>query len=214
MDDLKKIIGNNISKLRKNYGLTQVEFAEKLNYSDKSVSKWERGESLPDIVVLKTIAKFFNVTIDVLTTEYKSDKALLMKSQKYKNVNRLIIALISFGGCWVVATLLFVMFRWFLESITSPEMVFLWTGNISLLVLLVFNFIWGRKIWSEIILSALLWYLATSIFITVNIASKWLIYIVCIPIQIVIILAFLMFSKKKNKKIEIENALEQKGNEE
>ena len=55
MEDIKKIISKNIQTLRKDADLTQSELAERLNYSDKAVSKWERGESVPDIVVLKQI---------------------------------------------------------------------------------------------------------------------------------------------------------------
>ena len=63
MEDLKDIISKNIIKFRKLSGLTQGELAEKLNYSDKAVSKWERSESLPDIVVLKQIADVFEVSV-------------------------------------------------------------------------------------------------------------------------------------------------------
>ena len=66
MEDLKHIIAKNICDLRTAKGMTQLELAEKLNYSDKAVSKWERGESVPDITVLKEIADLFDVTLDYL----------------------------------------------------------------------------------------------------------------------------------------------------
>jgi transcriptional regulator with XRE-family HTH domain len=66
MEDYKRIIANNITELRKAVPLTQAELAEKLNYSDKAVSKWERGESIPDVIVLKQIAELFGVTVDYL----------------------------------------------------------------------------------------------------------------------------------------------------
>ena len=52
MDNLNYIVSKNLSDLRKRNGLTQAELAEKLNYSDKAVSKWEKGESLPGVEVL------------------------------------------------------------------------------------------------------------------------------------------------------------------
>ena len=64
MDDLKQIIANNITKLRKEKNLTQIEFAQKLNYSDKAISKWERAESIPDIIILKQISDIFGISID------------------------------------------------------------------------------------------------------------------------------------------------------
>ncbi len=66
MDDLKRIIAKNIVELRKSMNWTQDEFSEKLNYSDKAVSKWERAESIPDVIVLKKIVDLFNVKIDYL----------------------------------------------------------------------------------------------------------------------------------------------------
>jgi transcriptional regulator with XRE-family HTH domain len=69
MSDLKTIIARNIIELRRKNNMTQLELAEKLNYTDKAVSKWERGESLPDIAVLKTIADMFGVGLDYLVSE-------------------------------------------------------------------------------------------------------------------------------------------------
>ena len=66
--ELKQVIADNVSSLRRDAGMTQAELAEKLNYTDKAVSKWERGESCPDITVLKTIAELFGVTVDYLIT--------------------------------------------------------------------------------------------------------------------------------------------------
>lgn len=57
-------IGLNIVRLRKAKGLSQKELAEKLNYSDKVISKWERGESLPDIIAIEAMSKFFGISID------------------------------------------------------------------------------------------------------------------------------------------------------
>ena len=61
MEDLKVIFAQNLIALRKQMKLTQIELAEKINYSDKAVSKWERGESIPDVSVLMVIANLFNV---------------------------------------------------------------------------------------------------------------------------------------------------------
>ena len=61
MEDLREIIAKNIADLRREQNLTQAELAARLNYSDKAVSKWERGESMPDITVLKEIADLFSV---------------------------------------------------------------------------------------------------------------------------------------------------------
>ena len=74
MNDLKQIIANNITTLRKVKNLTQLEFANELNYSDKAISKWERAESIPDVIVLKQIADLFGVTVDYLLKEHSADE--------------------------------------------------------------------------------------------------------------------------------------------
>ena len=75
MEDLKAIFAENLSALRKKKGWTQLELAERLNYSDKAVSKWERGESLPDVTILKKISQLFEVTVDYLL---EADNAVLV----------------------------------------------------------------------------------------------------------------------------------------
>ena len=64
MDDLKTVVGKNLASLRKQAKLTQIELAEKFNYSDKAVSKWEQGATLPDLETLKQLSDFYGVTID------------------------------------------------------------------------------------------------------------------------------------------------------
>lgn len=61
-------IGKTIADLRKSKGWTQVELAEKLNVSDKAVSKWENESGLPEISQFPTLAKLFDVSIDYLMT--------------------------------------------------------------------------------------------------------------------------------------------------
>ena len=73
-EDIKLIIANNIAKFRKEAKLTQAELAEKLNYSDKAISKWERGESLPDVIILNQIAQVFGITLDSLVSNKPEKK--------------------------------------------------------------------------------------------------------------------------------------------
>ena len=62
MNDLR--IKNSLIKIRKMHNLTQAQFAEKIGVSDKTVSKWECGNSIPDIIMLNQISKIFNVPIN------------------------------------------------------------------------------------------------------------------------------------------------------
>ena len=96
-NEFKQIVARNITKFRKANGLTQLELADKLNYSDKAVSKWERGESLPDVYMLNIIADLFGITLnDLISEETIAHKA----KGKFNNY---IIILLSVGLCWLIA---------------------------------------------------------------------------------------------------------------
>ena len=73
--EIRQNIATNISAMRNAAGMTQAQFAEKLNYTDKAISKWERGESVPDIAVLWKIADMFGVTVDWLISDHGSSEA-------------------------------------------------------------------------------------------------------------------------------------------
>ena len=99
MQDVKVIFAQNLISLRKQMKLTQIELAEKINYSDKAVSKWERGESIPDVTVLMTIASLFGVTLDFLVTEHAEPEVVAEQTSYAKAVkkrNRLLVAAITF----------------------------------------------------------------------------------------------------------------------
>ena len=66
-----KSIGNTIAALRKKRGLTQSELAEKLNVSNKAVSKWENGQGYPDISLFPALSSLFGVSIDYLMLQKK-----------------------------------------------------------------------------------------------------------------------------------------------
>ena len=61
-----KSIGEMISSLRKEKGMTQSELAEKMNVTDKAVSKWERDLSFPDVNSIPKLAEILNVSVDEL----------------------------------------------------------------------------------------------------------------------------------------------------
>ena len=73
MEELRRIISANIQRLRLRSGYTQQELAAELNYTDKAVSKWERGESVPDVSVLLKIVRLFGVTLDYLVTDHDAE---------------------------------------------------------------------------------------------------------------------------------------------
>lgn len=198
MNDLKPIIAKNIQDLRVSAGMTQIELAEKLSYTDKAVSKWERGESVPDISVLLRIAELFTVTVDYLVHEHTEARPV-KELGRDRIRNRGLITGISVALVWLVATLAFVS-----TDIASVEfsyrwLAFLWAVPASAIVWLVFNSIWFNKAINFLIISLLVWSLLAAVYITLILAGAdnwWILFVLGIPGQIII----LMWSGIKRRK--------------
>ena len=198
MKDLKFVIAKNIQKLRQEKGMTQLDLAEKINYSDKSVSKWERGESLPDVVVLKMIADLFEVTLDYLVEEeHKGQPATQQMMDKNYRRNCLIITGTSIFIVFLMATLIFgILFMFFPETL-YPWLCYVYAIPAAIIVWLVFNSIWFEPRKNFIIVSLLVWSLLIALYLTFSMSGFyiWPILLVGVPAQIII----WMWSKIKNK---------------
>ncbi len=192
MKELKSIIAENIAVLRKSKLMTQGDLAQKLNYSDKAVSKWERGESLPDIAVLKQIADLFEVTVDyLLTKDHKVYKEERREIKKRKKSNRLFITLICVVAVWLAAVIVFLNFDSFLSDLNGKWLTFVYAVPVSAVVSVIFNCIWGKRIFNIVLSSIICWSLIACIYLTVLIAANhnmWLLFILGAPIQIMILL--------------------------
>ena len=194
MQDLKEIIAANISALRTARKMTQFQLAELLNYSDKAVSKWERGESIPDVFVLKEIADYFGVSVDYLLTDKHEDfdreKA---RKDRALSKNRLIITCLAQGLVWLIATYVFIQIKFLapLSAVFPPWLCFIYAVPLGSVVLLVFNSVWGRPKLNYFIISLLVWSLLASFQLTtllVGGANVALVYVLGIPAQVIIFL--------------------------
>ena len=198
MQDLKFVIAKNIQKLRQEKGMTQLELAEKINYSDKTVSKWERGESLPDIVVLKTVADLFEVTLDYLVEEQHEGKPVT-KEVLDKNYRRncYIITGTSIFIVALMATLIFVILAMIFPGTSYPWLCYAYSVPAALIVWLVFNSIWFNPRKNFMIVSLLVWSLLLALYMTFSMLGFyiWPILLVGIPAQMIIV----VWSKLKNK---------------
>ncbi len=185
--DLNQIVANNIVELRKEAKWTQVELAEKLHYTDKAVSKWERGESIPELVTLKKIAEIFGVTIDYITSERPREEKKEFMLPKVIQVNRMLITGIVSSFVFIIATIIFVYGYLYLRR-SEFWTAFIWAVPVSMTLLIFFNRAWGKRKYSFYIYSVLLWSLITAIFIQTYQFDTWMLYIIGIPIQITTIL--------------------------
>ncbi len=199
MKDIKSIVARNISELRQSNNMTQLELAEKLNYSDKTISKWERAESTPDISILIEISELFGVTVDYLiSSDHREAKAVEAKREETK-YNRRAIAYISECVGWLVAIVAFIVTTLIVGGITFQFLYFVYALPVVLIVKLVFNSVWFNPRHNYYIVSGLMWSILAAVQITflyfgINIA---LIYFVGVAGQIVIVLW--SFIKKPQK---------------
>jgi len=177
-------IASNISALRKSNGYTQGQLAEKLHYSDKSVSKWERGEGVPDIAVLVSIARLFNVSLDQLCglTEIRQEQGSAKK--------RIIIHALSIGLCVLAAAIAYASVR--LAGVHWPNawLLFVYALPCAAIVSVVFSAMWWRDIWTMISVSVLIWSLALSIALSVSASGANTVYIIAAVMQVMCLLWF------------------------
>ena len=184
---MKKTIGKNISILRKSKKLTQGELAQELSYSDKAISKWETGESLPDVETLYGLAQYFGVTMDSLISDDLEENMNAHLIPKENISNKLIIALLSVISVWLIATSVYVYTTTILQ-LADTWKIFVYAVPTSCVVLFVFNKIWGRRLYGFFIISVFVWSTLLCIFLHFLQYNSWMIFIIGVPMQIAIIL--------------------------
>lgn len=195
MEDLNKIIGSNLTFLRKKAGLTQLEFGEKFSYSDKTVSKWEQGDVVPSVEVLKGIADYYGVSVDYILKEHTSEedfKAIVKKTPNAANKITLIalIVTIIFAICVTIyvasiynlGTADYRANRWWA--------VFLWAIPVNFLIIayMTKRMFHSRK-WMLIYISCFVWTLLIAAFFSFLLDGVyWYLFFIGLPVQAAIIL--------------------------
>ena len=188
-EKLKENFAHNLSFFRRQSGMTQLELAEKLNYSDKSVSKWERGEGLPDLFVVAEIAELFGVTVNDMIRDKEFKKPLLFR-------NKVITTILSVGIVWLVATVIFFFFRIITENLFKEWLIFIYALPISAVVLVVFTSVWWGKLPRFLAVSALVWTIPISIFLSfISIPNMYTIFVVAAVVQVLAIFWFLLLKR-------------------
>lgn len=211
---IKERIGKNIAFYRKQASLTQAGLAEKLNYSDKAVSKWERGESAPDILTLMQLAELFEVTVNDLIIDPEAlpgnptslEAAMSQVSEKAlkRKANKNVILALSSTLCWFVALLFFVVISSF--DIPYSWVPFFYAIPVNAIVLLSLRSAWHDYRWNKALISLIVWGALASIFFSIMAFldfNAWKIFLLGIPGQIAIFLWFRMFRPARKKEEEI-----------
>jgi transcriptional regulator with XRE-family HTH domain len=212
INNLNQTIAKNLAYYRKAAGLTQAELAERINYSDKSVSKWESGNGVPDVYILVELAQLFGITVDELLSENAKKPPKENKGKK-----RMLIILLSCGLAWLVATCVFVILG-IVYPTGNEWLSFLYAVPVNAILVIIFTGVWKYRLGNFFSVSTLIWTLITCIYVTVNVCGGktdglWGLFIIGAPLQVLEILwVFFRASifkikkitqnKKKSKKVE------------
>lgn len=193
MNDIKEIIAKNIVELRLENGITQLELAKELNYSDKAVSKWEHADAMPDITVLVKIADLFGVTLDYLVrthTQNEVKEKELEKANRPFRYSKKVITALSISLVWLLAVFFFVVLSAFNKPSVWHVMCFVYALPIQTVVWLILNSIWFSPKRNYIIISLLMWSGLLALHLTLMMfgMNLWRIYLLGIPGEIIIIL--------------------------
>ena len=193
LKELNFIIAENITRLRAARQMTQLELATMLSYSDKSVSKWERGESIPDAYVLKKLSEIFNVSIDFIFSEHSDEEFKKKPIRKYKH-DRRTISTIIICGVWTLALAVFVIMNY----IGIIEwLIFAFTVPITFVLLIILNSLWGNKRHNIFLISGLVWSVLLCLYLLFFEHNIWLILLIGIPAQLIIYLSFHIKKKQQ-----------------
>ncbi len=184
--ELRSAVAKNITALRIQNNMTQLELGAALSYSDKAVSKWERAESVPDAYVLLKMSELFGCSVDYLLHSHDTNEKLPSGGSR---INHVSISLISLVGVWTAAVLAFVIMH--LSGFTYP-LIFAYTLVVSAVILTVFNALWGSRLWRFISISALVWSVFTMVyFVFLSVGRNyWQFLLVGLPSQIIVLLCF------------------------
>lgn len=207
MENLSIIVGKNLATLRKAKGITQQELAREINYSDKSISKWELGYALPSVDVLQDFATFYGVTIDYLVKE-QTEEALQSvakqeeEDERAKRVNQIIVIAMTVAFVFLVAICVFFSgyynpFKTRPAGTPAPQglwVIFVWMVPVS--ILLVSFEAWHyyhSRLLNVIMSSAFTWTLLIAFCIQFQYYNEepevtWYILVVGIPVQVILIL--------------------------
>ncbi|MBR5489857.1 MAG: helix-turn-helix transcriptional regulator [Oscillospiraceae bacterium] len=197
MDELKIIFASNLIKLRTAAGLTQAELGEKLHYSDKSVSKWERGESVPDAYVLKCMAELFGVSVDYLISSHDQWEKPQSPGEETESYSRLFITLACIAGIWTLTVAEFVV-AWLLGY--AHWIGFVAAVPVSLITWLVLNSIWFKGKHNMYIVGALVLCILALIYFVLLEYNFWQMFIIAIPAEVVVYLSFQIGNKRIKRK--------------
>ena len=197
MDERKATIASNLIRLRLAAGMTQAELGEKLNYSDKSISKWERGDVTTDVFVLMQIADIFGVDVDYLLKPHNEiEPAIYNKPAQQANYTTKMITLVTILGIWTVALFVFVIL-WICGMVVW--LVFVYAVPVSLVTLLVLNSVWNGGKRNRYIIAALVISIIATVYLTFYARNLWQLWLMAVPSLLLVFLGARIYESAQKR---------------
>lgn len=200
MNNVREIISNNIVELRKAHHLSQAELGNALAYSDKTISKWERGESLPDIETLTNIAEYFKVDLNFFIVPHDNlSNKVNVNTKKSLYKKSLTAALLVLGILFICTTIFMYGYLSQKQGWQLSWLSFMYFAPISTLTIIIYMRKYLNRLSFIILLSILLWSFLSCVYVNVLMLSDsniWMLFISGAPVQAAIILLwFFKFDK-------------------
>ena len=197
MENVKAIVSQNISRLRKERGLTQAELAGLINYSDKAISRWENGEVVPDLETIYSLAEVFEVPVSSITEKRSDEDA---NNEDAPSLSQKVLSqLFLVCEIWFILTAIFVYFK--IVKQTNIWQIFVWGVPATALLLWFFNRKESANLLLFIYATVFVWSLITCVYLHLLRANPWYLYFVGLPLQGLLIVRYIFNYKQHIKKI-------------
>ena len=203
LEELKLVTAGNLINLRTGAGMTQAELGAKLNYSDKSISKWERGEAIPDAYVLTQIAELFGVSVDYILSSHDAWEPTVTPKDPRQDVvySTSVITAIAVIGVWTLALTAFVAL-WLAHIICWQ--IFVVTLPVSILTYLVLICKFHQTKYLQVVVALFVLSLFAMGYLLFFHANPWQIFLIAILAEVIVFLSFRVRRRPPRKAVKAE----------
>ncbi len=196
MKNIKEIVAENLIALRKKKDWTQQEMAKKLNYSDNTVSRWERAEICPSLESLEAIANLYNVPLSFLIKENVIKQ--VENDVRTKKIKAFAWCTLAVSLVWLLAIIAFFVCKTYYNKIYW--VLFVWSFPASFIILFAFAFCWKKRTLHFIMLTLFIWSVLASFYLQFLSKNIWVIFLTGVPLQVTwTIWCFLPVKHRKKK---------------
>lgn len=195
----KDILAGNLARLRRDKGLTQAELGERINYSDKSISKWERGEGVPDLQVMIALSDLYGVSIDEMTGRAQVREAENADARP-KAADRTFLMIVTQSIIWLLAIVIFSALLLFAGDMAKKWLVFIYAVPVACLCTGVYFTAWKLYAWAYGAFSCVMWLTCVAVQLTLGAPFASMIYIIGAIIQLISVIVIGIYALTKRRK--------------